>query len=106
MSSELGLLTKGEHLFLQRRRLGLTQVEMAEYKSFTHWSYVKKEESKKKETGKLIRLTPFETCLLYRRRTGFTQAQVAAEMGITRKAVNKMERGIIPCDELIWYWEA
>ncbi len=40
-----------------------------------------------------------------RRRAGFTQARVAAELKVCRWWVNKMERGMASCDELLWYWE-
>ena len=53
----------------------------------------------------VFQLLHHERCLLMRRRAGFTQARVAAELKVCRWWVNKMERGMASCDELLWYWE-
>ncbi len=55
------------------------------------------------ENGK--HLEAFERCLLYRRRTGKSQAVVAKGIKLSRYWVNRMERGLAPCDTLLWYWE-
>lgn len=51
------------------------------------------------------RLRPHEKCLLHRRRASMSQMEVAREMRRSRAWVNQMERGKVPCDELLSYWE-
>lgn len=53
----------------------------------------------------VLPLAPHERCLLYRRRAGKTQAAIAEELKCCRYWVNQMERGEVPSDTLLWYWE-
>lgn len=47
----------------------------------------------------------WEILWLYRKRSGKHQREVAAELGITRYWVNRMEQGEANPDRLIEYWE-
>lgn len=55
---------------------------------------------------KFPRLYIWEILWLYRRRAGKYQREVAAEMGISRLWINKMEMGDANPARLIEYWEA
>ncbi len=103
---QLGQLSRGERLLIDRRRRGETQGQAAERHNTTHFMYGKCERDVVDGPAiKIAALRVFECCLLYRRRAGFTQAQVAGELNRCRWWVNQMERGEMPCDELVWYWE-
>ncbi len=102
----LGRLSCGERLIVERRRLKETQEEAA--KRFKVSSYTYGRWERDDEEGPLRRsfsLTESERCLLYRRRLGWTQALVAYTMGRSRWWINLMERDLVPCNELIAYWE-
>lgn len=105
--TDLGELTQGEMLLVDRRRRGEGQVEAARRLGLTHSMYGKMERDvvtwdRPVEIGDL---RAHERCLLYRRRAGFTQARVASELEVCRFWVNQMERGLVGCDTLLWYWE-
>jgi transcriptional regulator with XRE-family HTH domain len=103
-----GELTPNEALFLNRRRLGLTQKAAAERLGLPLSTFAKIERGEKPwvpEEEISGPLTAFERCLLFRRRVGYTQSRVARELGCCRSWINLMERGLVPCDDLVWYWE-
>ncbi len=54
---------------------------------------------------KLGRIKPHEKCLIYRRRVMMSQGDVALKLGRSRWWINQMERGVVPCAELLSYWE-
>lgn len=102
----LGRLTRGERLLILRRRLGETQGEAAKKCGVTRFRYGAWERDEIDGPDRKIRRpVPHERCLLYRRRIGLTQDAVAVELGRSRWWVNQMERGDVPCKELIRYWE-
>ncbi|HNQ98377.1 MAG TPA: hypothetical protein PKN52_00175 [Trueperaceae bacterium] len=105
--TELGELTRGERLLIDRRRRGEGQIAAARRLGLTHSMYGKMERDAVDwgmpvEIGELA---AHERCLLYRRRAGFTQARVAEELEVCRFWVNQMEQGLVGCDTLLWYWE-
>jgi hypothetical protein len=50
------------------------------------------------------RVEVHEHCLLLRRRAGYTQDRVATDIGCCRWWMNQMERGLVPCNQLVEYW--
>ena len=107
MSTELGRLTTGEKLLLDRRRRGERQAEAAGRMKVTRVVYGRWERDRDPGAPKVLlgRLQPHERCLIYRRRAGLTQARVADDLGCCRWLINQMESGEAPCDTLAWYWE-
>ncbi len=102
----LGRLSGGERLVIERRRRKETQVKAAERFDVTPFVYGQWERDKVEgPQPPTFQLTQAEQCLLYRRRLGWTQDAVAYIMGLSRTWVNQMERGLIPCKDLIEYWE-
>ena len=105
---ELGLLTRGERLLIQRRRLGERQSEAALRHGVSSSMYGKWERDVTEGPAMVMmiwRLEAHERCLLYRRRCGKGQAEVAKDLGRCRLWINRMERGDAPCSELLGYWE-
>ena len=104
----LGRLSCGERLIIDRRRRNETQEAAGKrhggWSAFTYGGW-----EQDNGAGPLIRpverLKMHERCLLYRRRAGTSQAEIARDLGRSRWQVNQMERGEIPCDELLSYWE-
>ena len=107
---QLGELSPGERLLLDRRRRGESQVQAAARRGISHTAYGLMERDSEKGTRgvevlEIGELKAHERCLLYRRRAGYTQARVAKELQVCRWWLNQMERGAVSCDLLVWYWE-
>ena len=103
---ELERLTIGEKLLINRRRKGKSQTSSAKFHQVSQSTYGRWERDE--EIGPKVMasgLRPHERCLLYRRRAGCTQQQVAEDLDVCRWWINKMERGLTTCDQLLWYWE-
>lgn len=103
-------LTPGEKLLIEKRRQGFTQKQMAASKGVSLSTYGRWERDTVEPECKLLALTPrlisgSERCVLYRRRAGKTQEEVAKELKTCRWRLNLMEQGLVPCDDLIWFWE-
>lgn len=120
--------TEAERLYIHRRRLELSQPEMADILGVPTYVYVEAEngdeaqvkrvERARKRTGirplgrvpplegvkPLGRVSPLEQCVLQRRRGNITQAAVAKALGVSRLWVNRMERGLADPARLIAYW--
>lgn len=111
----LEYLDNGEKLVIWRRRRGWTQSFAAatlhmSYAQYSKWERDLEEFKIRVEHPEAAEITAsklkaHEKCFIYRRRCRKTQAEVAAELGCCRWWVNQMERGVVPCDELVWYWE-
>lgn len=107
-------LSKAERYLIARRRLGLTQAQLAEYKGTTREAYNRFESGCVPTSSIALsrtRLTwadlaPYEACLIHRRRARFTQATVARALERSRFWINRMERGEVPCAELVEFWHA
>ena len=99
-------LTKGEAKLLDRREAGLNLRGMAELLGVDLKKYIESERSQTPSRLLLQEQGTCEKCVIYRRRSKMTQDQVAKELGVSRGWVNSMERGRVPCDTLVWYWEA
>lgn len=105
-NGELGKLTRGEALLLERRRLNETQRKAARRHKVPYSRYSAWERDQIQGPATRIRVAkPHERCLLYRRRAKETQETVALSVGMCRYQLNQMERGDIPCDDLLWHWE-
>lgn len=99
--------TKGESLIIWRRRQGFNQVQAAaEYNvhpdRYRDWEADKRTEDQPRQH--LGPLKPHEVCYLLRRRADKTQREVAADIGMTRLWVIKMEEGTAPVERLREYW--
>lgn len=100
-------LTIGERLVILRRRLNLTQEDMAVKHNLSRNKYGACE----RDLANLIKDIPIidsladhEKCFLTRRRLGLKQQDVAKKMGITRYWFDQMELGKAPCVPLMEYW--
>lgn len=106
--SQLGRPTDAERILLHRRRRGQTQGQAAAEHGLSRKAYGSAERRGDPALARGIRLgnlRPHERCLLYRRRVGRKQREVAVELRCSRFWINLMERGEVPCDDLLWYWE-
>lgn len=100
--------TRPERLLINRRRLGLTQAEAARMHGVPVSRYNKWEKGHLEDgcpDQQVGVLRPHEACLLARRRSGLTQERVSQDMDVCRWWVNNMERGLVPCDSLVAYWQ-
>jgi len=103
---ELERLSGSETLLIKRRRLGEDQHSAAKRHGVSQSMYGKWERDE--VDGPEVNILPLrahERCLLYRRRSGDTQEDVAAQMGCCRYWLNLLEKGDVPCDKLLWFWE-
>lgn len=100
-------LTAGEKLLILRRRKDLKQHEAALEFNVPASTYGKWERNQVKNIPEVEigDLSANERCLLYRKRSNTKQEQIATKLKCSRYWVNKMERGLANCDELLWYWE-
>lgn len=105
-------LRPGERLRLHRRRLKMSRKQLAAELKLSRYSIGEMEREERDIPEGLITwheekdLRAHEKCWVYRTRSDKSQAEVAADLGVSRLWVNKMERGDVCCDTLIWYWEA
>lgn len=99
-------LTRGEKLTILRRRDKLSQLESAERYSVSPDTYRKWESdiNSTAPTVEVDELFVHEVCYLLRRRRRLTQKFVAAQMGVSRVTVNRMEKGEVPAVSLANYW--
>ncbi len=103
----LGRLSRGERLITDRRRRKETQTAAAarlDTNPFTYGQWERDADEGPSITS-VQPLRMHERCLLYRRRAGKHQFEVARGLGRSRWWVNQMERGLVPCEELLSYWE-
>lgn len=99
--------TKGEALFIWRRRRGLRQVEEAANRGvhpdvYRDWEADRRPDTQPRQ--QLGPLKPHEMCVLLRRRAGMKQKELAQILGCTRLWVIKMEEGTAPSGMLREYW--
>lgn len=102
-------LTSAERLLLHRRRLGITQHEAAELLRITAWSYRKLEEGSRlphRPEPTLDNLKEYEACLILRRRANLSRSSVAKSVGVSECWLTQMERGRVPANRLIEYWNS
>lgn len=107
-------LTLSERIVLHRRREGLAQDRYARRLSVSAAVLGRIERGAEELVPSAVRLRPpslgrlrtHEVCFIQRRRLGLTQETVAKGLKISRFWVNRMERGLAPCDDLVWYYNA
>ncbi len=99
-------LSRGERLSIERRRRKESQSAASERFNVSTFTYGQWErDAAEGPLRQSFSLTNVERCILYRRRLGWTQDCVSSMMGRSRAWVNMMERGQIPCRELLDFWE-
>jgi ribosome-binding protein aMBF1 (putative translation factor) len=102
----LNKLTKGEHLFILRRRENKNQIQKAQEMNMKIKKYIRLEKGKPDDAKEIeLELLPHEQCVIHRRRRGYSQAAVAKELGCSRHWLNLMEHGTFLNAELIDFWE-
>lgn len=110
-------ITDSETLFIQRRRLGVSQKARAEQLNISEWQYTEYEQDRQevpkgiycpKGMGAVSAyadpLTKIEELTLKRRRNGWTQQEVADDIGCSRLWVIRMESGTANPALLYDYW--
>lgn len=99
-------LTGSEKLVLWRRRNGLNQTQAARKlkTSLNQLALWETGGEKVPKVGALGKLTPGEQCFILRRRSGKQQKDIAAELGICRYWLMRMEQGLANADALVKYW--
>lgn len=96
-------ISRGEQLFLDRRKVGNSQPQRAIQVGIDYYEYRRLEqEGPREDTVKDI---PYDATLgdystIIRRRLGLSQEQVAEKLGSTRYLVNRMEMDEIANSEL------
>lgn len=100
-------LTVGEKLCVLRRREGVSQGEMARRHGVSRSTYIKWEtdQSKPNFAVEIRGLRGHERCRVARLRAEKTQAEVADELEVSRHTVGAMERGLVDCEKLLWFWD-
>lgn len=101
-------LTRGERLTIDRRRRGERQRAAAARHgvALSRYSRWERDLDPKAPSVRVGTLKAHERCYLMRRRCGKTQEAIAADMGICRYWLNRMELGEADCTDLACYWEA
>ena len=101
-------LTHAERLTIHRRRLGMSQRQMAKRHGVSLYCYRGAEAGEVAgiPVPSLGQIEPFEKCFVLRLRSGQRLAEVAADMGVSINWLSAMERGKQPAEELVSYWRA
>lgn len=109
---KLSDLTRGELMFVYRRRRGLTQVEAAEAagvgtNQYREWELGEeeptREEVRSMKAGGALEIHEIATTL--RRREGMTQPELAEKLGISTNWLCRMEKGEVDMNQgLFDYW--
>jgi transcriptional regulator with XRE-family HTH domain len=92
-------LTKGERLFLVRRRRGVSQAEFARHYGVSHDTLSKVEKGRKAPSYDItvrgrINPTPPELVVVLRRRLGLSQAELAEKLGVSKQTILMREQGV------------
>lgn len=96
-------ISKGEKLFLDRRKKGLTQPKMALALGIDYYRYRELEQKGHlDDTVKDItqNVCRGDYCTVMRRRLGLSQEEIAERLGTTRYIVNRMEMSRVTNTEL------
>lgn len=103
-------LTRGEKLFVQRRRDGINQRAAAKRLKVPLGVYGRLELDDAPDIRtlavKIGKLEAHERCVIMRRRVGYTQAKVAKALKCCRWWLNQMETGRQDCTPLTDYWNS
>jgi len=98
-------------MFVKRRRLGLTQMQMAEhlglsyakYRCWTRGQFAKHDKPPTIHLGGRP-LKPCEVCVIMRKRAGKKQWQVGRDLGVKKPVIAMMEHGKLRIERLLNYW--
>ncbi|MEE8181752.1 MAG: hypothetical protein V3T87_00395 [Candidatus Thorarchaeota archaeon] len=102
-------LTRGEKLYIKRKRLGLSQIEMSVDIGVIHSKYRAMEQDVEGSEPPFITLGTLLECESYcvsRVRAGVNKTKLAAEIGVSVYWLRQMERGTAPIKRLADFWEA
>ena len=100
-------LSRGQKLWLERRRKGQTQKQAAKRHKVKLPVYREWEADKEKgPVVKVGKLADHEQCVLKRRTEELTAASVAEDLGCCRYWLHRMEKGEVPATKLLEYWAA
>lgn len=107
MSTPLIKPTKGESLYVWRRRSRFNQSQAAKaFKRhvdvYRDWEADRRTKDQPYKPLGALKLP--EVCVLRRRRAGLTQRELASRLGCTRLWIIQMESGEAPLDRLRQYW--
>lgn len=107
-SGKASELSEGERALIYRRRMRLSQKDMAKSFGMKRREYgIAEANGDLKLPGFMVvvePLEPCEQCFLWRYRSGWTQRECADLMGITRYWYNLMENGRAPSGRLEAFW--
>lgn len=101
-------LSRGERLFLLRRRLGETQAQTAKRHGLGLVTYSKMERFNLHFPGeipKIETLADYEFCVIARRRKKVKQRDLTAELKVCKLWLVMMETGRISAEKLVKFWE-
>lgn len=102
-------LTRGEKLYIKRKRLGLSQIEMSVDVGVIHSQYRAMEQDVEGSDPVYVTLGKLLECESYcvsRVRAGMNKTQLAKEIGVSIYWLRQMERGDAPIKRLAEYWGA
>lgn len=100
-------LTRGEKLYIKRKRLGLSQIEMSVDIGVLHSQYRAMEQDLEGAEPPYISLGKLLECESYcvqRVRAGINKTKLAKEIGVSIYWLRLMERGDAPVKRLAEYW--
>lgn len=101
---KLGDITRGEWETIKRRRLGLTQAEVAAKEGVDRLVVVRREKNIFPHPQcKQITITGPEWCFIMRVRKGSTQADIGKQMKLSSFWVREMEAGRQDCSRLMLF---
>lgn len=111
MLSHYHIINQKDELLLWRRRKGLTIAQAAAKFGVTPQKYFRIEHAREgpipsKWRFSVKKLKLHEICFLLRRANGLSQHDLAEKIGCCRWWLNQMERGLVPNQELIKYWNS
>ena len=106
-------LTSGEKLLTLRRRMELTQAQMAKHYDISKLAYRAMEKDLDYIPGDRRpprvslngRLATFEVAVIMRFRSGMSQSSTAYDMEVSKYWLRRMETNDAPLDRLLAYWE-
>lgn len=100
-------LTRGEKLFIKRKRLGISQIEMSVDLGVIYSRYRAMEQDVEGSKPPYVSLGPLLECESYcvqRVRAGINKTELADKMGCSVYWLRQMERGDAPIKRLAEYW--
>ena len=102
-------LTRGEKLYIRRKRLGLSQIEMSVDLGVIYCRYRAMEQDLEGSDPPFISLGKLRECESYcvsRVRAGVNKTALAEKIGVSVYWLRQMEQGTAPIKRLADYWEA